>query len=101
MKTQQVFVQAFIYENKYREEGYSIVFDATKESYDPDRCPSGWVFLAEMEIDMPLPDFDAREKLLELAVGELKELMAKYAREKATIEDKISKLTALEVIDGD
>lgn len=59
--------------------------------------PEHWVFLHKQIVQIEEPEFDVRELMLKSLEGSKQRLMAEYSATMASIEDRISKLTALEV----
>jgi len=99
MKTKKVFVATFIIISEYSDGGYYISYASRETPYEEDHMADyGWVFITQEEVEISEPDFDIREKLLAGLEGEKRKIMAEYAKSMASIEDKISKLQALEVL---
>jgi hypothetical protein len=106
MSKKTMFIQSYLSESEYQDCGYfihTVIHDVCWE----ERCENSWlsptkeaIFLSEQEVEVDIPEFDAREKLLASLEGKKRDLMAKYQRDKASIEDKISKLLALDHLDG-
>ena len=100
----------YVVPSEYNESGFTFHMDfkyrckEERDKSDWDNDPEDWVFLCEEEYTMEVPTFDMREKLLESLQGTKRRKMAEYQKEMASIDDRISKLTALEVLsegDGD
>lgn len=96
----KLWIRQFLIEDENKEAGYHIYPTSHTCQYDPKYSydPEGWVFLCEHEIEVPDPEFDVREMVLKGLEGEKKRMMADYSAKMASIEDRISKLTALEVL---
>lgn len=99
-KVHKQWVTVYLTPNDYGDEPYRLhcTISSGRRGPDYEYAVDSWVFLCDEEIEVAIPDFDIREKLLESLNGEKQKLMAEYAKNMASIEDKISKLLALEVL---
>ncbi|PNV83814.1 MAG: hypothetical protein C0610_16680 [Desulfobacteraceae bacterium] len=99
-KTKKVWITTYLIQDATNEVGYYLYHEVLRqERKDYSKyMPEHWVFLHVQPVEIEEPDFDIREKMLESLQGEKKRMMAEYSANMASIEDRISKLTALEVL---
>jgi len=96
----KIFIRQYLTPSSVDDSGYSIYATTNtikhnpKYAYDPD----DWVFLCEEEVEVADPEFDVREMILKGLEGQKEKLMADYSKAMMEVEDKISKLTALEML---
>jgi len=94
-----IFVATFLIADEYTEHGFRIKYCADDTPFDSDYMEDyGWIFIVQQEVGIEEPDYDVRELLLKGLKAEERKLVAEYAKSKASIEDRISKLMALEVL---
>ena len=99
MKKLKIFVTTWLIVDSYYEKGYRLYRRVVSEheSGPNSYTPEEWVYLDCQPVEIDDIKFDVREKILEGLEGEKKKIMAEYAANMASIEDRISKLLALEV----
>lgn len=102
MKKMKIIVATYLVPDEYYPNGFRIAYSVRpvedgpcREGYMEDY---GWVELSQEVVEVEEPDYDIREVLLKGLKAEEKKLVAEYAKSKASIEDRVSKLMALEVL---
>lgn len=102
MKKMKIIVATYLVPDEYASKGFRIAYSVRPEEEGPYRDgymdEYGWVELSQQVVEIEEPDYDVREVLLKGLKAEEKKLVAEYAKSKASIEDRISKLMALEVL---
>lgn len=94
-----IFVATFLIADEYTEQGFRIKHCAHDTPFDSDYMEDyGWIFIVQQEVEIDEPSYDVRELLLKGLKAEERKLVAEYAKSKASIEDRVSKLMALEVL---
>lgn len=96
----KLWIRQYLIEDDTKDLGYYIYGTSEHSKYNEKYAydPEGWVFLCEEEVEVADPEFDVREMVLKGLEGTKKKMMAEYSAKMASINDRISKLTALEVI---